>query len=271
MTENKTVKTTTTTEENKKAIDAIVETAKKAPAKKAPAKPAEKAKAKKAQPAKKERTPAQKAATERRVKALQERKAMEKVPEQKVGQPADKLTASLSLLPSLKGKTKELAAARKCIAESDAKAYSVIYAALTPAEQPLFLATYNAVRQEKAAKKAADAKAKDAALTKEQKERARVGAICAVLLESLKGAKVITRKEMKAGDVIQFGNVFFVLNGAKTKDTLYCSYYEMIAEDNAVPRFIEEYAIDNKPFPDGTKILRPATKEAPKAEAVVAK
>ena len=39
MTENKTVKTTTT-EENKKAIDAIVETAKKAPAKKAPAKTA---------------------------------------------------------------------------------------------------------------------------------------------------------------------------------------------------------------------------------------
>ena len=257
MTENKTVKTTTT-EDNKKAIDAIVETAKKAPAKKAPAKKP----VAKTGPVK-----------QRQIKSTAAAKSepAAKPEPAKAEKPTDKLTASLSLLPSLKGKTKELAAARKCIAESDAKAYSVIYAALTPAEQPLFLATYNAVRQEKAAKKAADAKAKDAALTKEQKERARVGALCAVLLESLKGAKVISRKEMKAGDVIQFGNVFFVLNGAKTRDTLYCSYYEMIAEDNAVPRHIAEYAIDNKPFPDGAKILRPVVKEVPKAEAVAAK
>lgn len=266
MTENKNAKTTT--EENKKAIEAIVKTAEKAPAKKAPAKKAPatasaKKPVAKTGPVKQRQIKSTAAAKAEPATKLELAKAEQKKP--------DKLTASLSILPTLKGKAEELAAARKCIIESDSKVYATISAVLTDAEKPLFLAIYNTVRQEKAAKKAADAKAKDAALTKEQKERARVGALCAVLLESLKGAKVIARKEMKAGDVIQFGNVFFVLNGAKTKDSLYCSYYEMIAEDNAVPRFIEEYAIDNKPFPEGTKILRPAVKGTPKAPAVAAK
>ena len=265
MTE-KNVKTTTTTEENKKAIETIVKTAEKAPAKKAPAKKAPATAKKpvaKTGPVKQRQIKSTATAKAEPTTKPEQAKAEQKKP--------DKLTASLAILPTLKGKTKELAAARKCIIESDSKAYATISAVLTDAEKPLFLAIYNTVRQEKAAKKAADAKAKDATLTKEQKERARVGALCAVLLESLKGAKAITRKEMKAGDVIQFGNVFFVLNGAKTKDTLYCSYYEMMAEDNAVPRFIEEYAIDNKLFPEGTKILRPAVNGAPKAPAVAAK
>ena len=265
--ENKNVKTTTTTEENKKAVDAIVETAKKAPAKKAPAK---KPVAKKA-PVKggiaasianqRKKAPAAKPATARmpEKKAPAEKMEVKKpAPAKKVEEVDRKTEALKNSLMTLQSFTKNETAAltaAKAIASRDVDAIKAILAGLTKAERPVFMAINNAVQAEKSEKERASKAATK--LDRETAERARVAAIVATLFEALAGMKQVTRKEMKAGDIIALDDIAFQVK-AKTHDDIFCAFYEKaVPENKNIARFVPDYVIDNVPFPDGTRILRP--------------
>lgn len=254
MTEKNAKTTTTTNEENKKAVDAIIETAKKAPAKKAPAKKGgiaasivnRRKKAPAVKPAN-AKIPAQEKPAEK--------VEVKKAPAEKLDQKTEALKNSLLSLHSFKGNEKAALTAAKALLLRDVDAIKATLAGLTKAERPLFIALNNALQAEKTGKE----KEKKAAtkLDKETAERARVSAIVVTLFESLASMKVIARKEMRAGDIIVLDDLAFQVK-AKTHDDIFCSFYEKaVPENKNIARHVPDYVISNAPFPDGTRILRP--------------
>lgn len=257
MTENKNINATT--EENKKAIETIVETAKKAPAKKAPAKGGIAATIAN----RRKKTPAAKPVQEKPVakksvaKPTAKMEEVKKTPAEKIDQKTEALKNSLMTLQSFAGNEKAALAATKAIASRDIDAIKAILAGLPKSERPVFMALNNAIQAEKSEKEKASRTASK--LDRDTSERARVSAIVTTLFESLESMRAITRKEMKAGDIIVCDGIAFKIK-AKTHEDIFCAFFEKAcAENKNIARFVPDYVISNAPFPDGTRILRPAT------------